>query len=127
MLARAGTFSRSLPTGGVRFKKGLRKMSLNVGNYSFEGPYTSTNSLQDRSGVYAIVCHSNGNYNLVDVGESANVRSRVEDHDRKSCWTKNCNSTLMVAVHYTPNLQQSGRRKIEQEIRDQYNPPCGER
>lgn len=101
-------------------------MSFNVGNYSFEGPYTSTNSLQDRSGVYVIVCHSGGNYSLVDVGESGTVKSRIESHDRKSCWNGNCNSTLNVAVLYTPNLQQTGRRKIEQEIRNQFNPPCGE-
>ncbi len=102
-------------------------MSLTVGKYTFEGPYKSTDNLKDRSGVYAIVCHSNDKYNLVDVGESAQVKSRVEDHDRKPCWTKNCNSTLKVAVYYTPNLQQSGRREIEQEIRDEYNPPCGEK
>jgi hypothetical protein len=102
-------------------------MSLNIGNYTFEGPYTSANSLKDRSGVYAIVCHSGGRYHLVDVGESATVRSRVENHDRTSCWNSNCNSTLMVAVFYTPNLQQPGRRQIEHEIMDQFNPPCGER
>jgi hypothetical protein len=33
----------------------------------------------------------------------------------------------MVAVLYTPHLQEAGRREIEQKIRDEYDPPCGKR
>lgn len=103
-------------------------MSITIGKYSFEGPYGSTNSLQDRSGVYAILDKRvDGKYYIVDVGESSQVKTRVENHDRKDCWQRNCRGTLHVAVLYTPNLQQPGRSEIEQEIRHQYNPPCGER
>lgn len=102
-------------------------MSITIGKYNFEGPYKNTESLQDKSGVYAILCHSGPKYNLVDVGESATVKSRVDSHDRKDCWKRNCSSTLEVAVLYTPNAQQAGRMVIEQELRDQYNPPCGQR
>lgn len=103
-------------------------MSIKIGKYTFEGPYTSTAKLDDRSGVYAILCQKDGNnHNLVDVGESAAVKSRVETHDRQACWRRNCNSTLTVAVYYTPNLQQPGRMAVEQEIRAQYDPICGKR
>ncbi|MBW1947585.1 MAG: hypothetical protein JRI33_06555 [Deltaproteobacteria bacterium] len=102
-------------------------MSIKIGKYTFEGPYTSTANLEDKSGVYAILCKKNEKYNLVDVGESATVKSRVETHDRKDCWQRNCNSTLTVAVYYTPGLKQPGRKAIELEIRDQYDPPCGKR
>lgn len=103
-------------------------MSITIAGYSFEGSYSSADSLEDRSGVYAILCKKdNGNYSLVDVGESATVKTRVETHERKSCWNKNCNSSLTVAVLYTPHLQQPGRIGIEQKIRNQYNPQCGER
>jgi len=101
-------------------------MSINIAGYTFEGPYTSTDNLEDKAGVYAILCHKGQNYLAVDVGESAKVKTRVETHDRKDCWRTNCKSTLAVAVHYTPNLQQAGRRKIEKEIREQHNWPCGE-
>ena len=53
------------------------------------------------------------------------MKTRVENHDRKSCWPHNCTGTITYAGHYTPNMQQSGRKVIEKEIRDQYNPPCG--
>lgn len=101
-------------------------MGITVGGYSFEGPYTSTNSLQDKAGVYAIHCYKDGKYYLLDVGESETVKSRVENHERKSCWQRNCPETITYSVYYTPNLDQEGRMKIEQEIRNQYNPPCGE-
>jgi hypothetical protein len=100
-------------------------MSLNVAKYPFEGPYSTTDNLQDKSGVYVIVGSSNGTHNPVDVGESSQVKSRIENHDRKSCWKRHCNQNLAVAVLYTPHLQQQGRMQIEQKIRDTYNFPCG--
>jgi hypothetical protein len=100
-------------------------MSITIGRYNFEGPYTKTNDLEDNSGVYAIHCYRDQKYYLVDVGESASVKTRVQNHDRADCWGRNCNGTLTVSVLYTPRLQQAGRREIEQEIRRQFNPNCG--
>jgi len=100
-------------------------MNITVGQYTFDGPYTLIGKLEDRSGIYAIHCYRGGKYYLIDVGESATVRSRVETHERKSCWQRNCSGTLTVSVYYTPHLQQVGRMQIEQEIRKQYDPPCG--
>ncbi len=102
-------------------------MSISVGRYTFDGPFKDTGSLEDRSGVYAIHDWRTSGYHLVDVGESAQVRTRVELHDRKPCWIGNKQGTLTVSVLYTPNAQQAGRMAIEQEIRHQYNPPCGDR
>ncbi len=105
-------------------------MSITIGEWTFDGPYllSETGHLEDRSGVYVILCPTQqGQYDVIDVGESAQVRTRVEAHDRKDCWKRHCKDTLYVAVLYTPNLQQPGRSEIEQEIRRQYTPPCGER
>jgi len=102
-------------------------MSIKIGRYNFEGPYTSTNSLEDRSGVYAIIDDRSGTLNLIDVGESATVKSRVEKHERESCWNRNRIGTLKVTVLYTLGMQQSGRMQIEQEIRNEFNPVCGVR
>jgi hypothetical protein len=105
-------------------------MSITIGRSTFEGPYalTETRRLKDRSGVYVILCLTGQNkFRVVDVGESSQVKTRVETHDRKDCWRRNCKGTLYVAVLYTPNSQQPGRSKIEQEIRQEDDPPCGER
>lgn len=102
-------------------------MSITIGKYQFDGPFSSTAFLEDRSGVYAIINRRNSGNHLVDVGESATVRSRVETHERQNCWQRHCQGKPGVAVYYTPHLQQAGRREIEQEIRHQYSVPCGER
>ena len=103
-------------------------MSIEIAGYRFEGPYESTSDLENRSGVYSILTPTgNSRYKIIDVGESATVRTRVEGHDRKSCWRRNANNgQIRYAAYYTPGLQQAGRKKIEQKIREQYNPPCGD-
>jgi hypothetical protein len=103
-------------------------LSINIGQWTFEGPYVNTSNLLDRSGVYVILClRADQKYYVIDVGESAQVKTRVENHGRKDCWERNCPGKLYVAVLYTPNLQQPGRADIEQKIRQQYSAPCGER
>jgi len=102
-------------------------MSIKIGQYQFDGPYTHTSSLHDKSGVYAILCEVAGKYSVIDIGESATVKSRIETHDRVDCWKRNCNGTLHIAVLYTPNKQSAGRMEIEQELRDTRELPCGKR
>lgn len=103
-------------------------MSITIGNYDFSGPFKSTSSLEDKGGIYAILTPSTANnYKVLDVGESGNVKSRVENHDRKSCWERNANSGgLSYAVYYTPGMTESERQKIEHEIREKSKPTCGE-
>ncbi|HOD17371.1 MAG TPA: hypothetical protein PKJ14_01835 [Candidatus Cloacimonadota bacterium] len=102
-------------------------MSIQLGKYSFEGPYPKTDLLQDKSGVYAILSWENNAYTVIDIGESATVKTRLDSHERFNCWERHCNGTIYYAVYYTPNMQQAGRMEIEQELRDKYNPICGER
>jgi len=71
-------------------------MAIRIGAYSFDGPYASTAQLVDRAGVHVILTLSWANqYQVVDVGESATVRSRIENHDRKSCWKSNVNRVVL--------------------------------
>jgi hypothetical protein len=100
-------------------------MSIEIGNYTFEGYYSSPTYLEDEPGLYAIFCRSFEKDVLLDVEESANVRSRAEDNEKSSCWRRNCPSALGYAVLYTPNLNEKKRKKIEVEIRDEHNPVCG--
>ena len=94
-------------------------MSLTIVGRNFQGPFSSTSSLEDKSGVYVIVTRRNSSekYTIVDVGESATVKTRVANHDRSNCWSRNNLDKLAVSVCYTPNLGQPGRKELEQEIR----------
>ncbi|MDI3548403.1 MAG: hypothetical protein PWR10_2055 [Halanaerobiales bacterium] len=102
-------------------------MSITIAGYKFTGPYTSTTKLKDKQGIYAILCLSDDQYKLLDIGESARVRSRVESHERMKCWQRNCSGTFAVAVYYTPHWTQIGRAELQQKIRELYNPPCGKK
>jgi len=87
------------------------------------GPYPieQADKLKNEPGVYTIWCRDT----LIDVGQSDNVRDRVMSHDRRECWNKNCKGRLEVAATYIKDEQE--RRRLEKEIREQYQPPCGER
>jgi len=97
-----------------------------------DGPYPidQANKLKNTPGVYTILCRSSSTSSrdtltLIDVGQSDNVRDRVMSHDRRECWNKNCKGRLEVAATYIKDEQE--RRRLEKEIREQYQPPCGER
>ena len=101
-------------------------MPIQILKYQFSGPYFSTSSLEDRSGVYIILKPESNSYSVIDVGESAALRSRIENHDRRPCWNLRAGyNNWQIAVYYTPQLQAPGRQQIEQELRQAYKPPCG--
>jgi len=101
-------------------------LTVTIAGYTFNGPYSSTGSIKDKSGVYAVLCKKDNKYFVVDVGESSTPKSRLDKHDRKGCWKRECtNGTIHYAIKYTPNLQQAGRMKVEQDIRAKINVPCG--
>ena len=101
-------------------------MAITIGKYNFEGPFTSTNDLRKQSGVYAILGRNTDSetWKVVDVGESGDVQERVASHDRADCWKRQGYRLLTVAAYY---CGERDRTRIEQELRAQYNPPCGDR
>lgn len=101
-------------------------MSISLAGHSFDGPHGSETSLRHTAGVYAIVDHRSSGYYVLDVGESSDVRHRVENHDRADCWRRNAGGAITYAAHYTPGVDAAGRRRIEAAVRVKYSPPCGD-
>ncbi|VGO12712.1 hypothetical protein PDESU_01266 [Pontiella desulfatans] len=101
-------------------------MGIQIGSYNFEGPYTSTSNLRNSSGVYSILGRNSEaeTWKVVDIGESQEVKERIENHDRKPCWQRRGYRTITVAAHYTSAAQ---RMRIEKELRAKFDPPCGKR
>jgi len=99
-------------------------MAIKLGKYSFTGPFESIDKLKDRSGIYAIVCKVGTEYFLIDIGESSKLRTRIENHDKKDYWMKNCNGKLIFYVRYTAFLKQQGRTLIEQELTELFGVDC---
>jgi hypothetical protein len=99
-------------------------MSICLGNYSFSGPVESIDKIKNLPGIYAIVCIVEGEYFLIDVGESSKLRTKIENHCKTECWTKNCKGQLAIFIHYTVLLKQRERIFIEQELRELFHPDC---
>lgn len=103
-------------------------MAIEFSGFSFEGPYTSTAYLKHQQGVYTILDKRwDGKWYVIDVGESEDVKDRVENHDRKLCWDRNRQGELGVAVLYTIGWSAAQRRTLEGQIRDSFSPACGVR
>jgi hypothetical protein len=104
-------------------------MAIRIGRYQAEGPFTTTDFLLERSGVYTILTKGDigSSWSVVDIGECHNVKMRIANHDRSACWSRFNRGTLACAVIYTPGKQKLGRIQIEQELRAQYSPSCGDR
>ena len=100
---------------------------ITISGYNFEGPYTNTASLAENAGVYAILTRrqANESWTVIDIGESTQVKSRIENHDRKTCWSRNSLGTVGAAVLYTPGWSSNQRRDLESSLRGQYAPACG--
>ena len=100
-------------------------MTINIINYTFDGPFSSENGLKNQSGVYVILGnHGSGSRQVVDVGESSDVKTRVSNHDRADCWKQQNYSNLTFAALYT---NEARRMEIENQLRGYFKPPCGER
>ena len=102
---------------------------ITIAGLDFDGPFTATSELKNQQGIYTILDkRSDEKWHMLDVGESTEVKNRVESHDRADCWRKNAKGSLAVAVFYTTGWSDSKRREKESEIRKQYGPlPCGDR
>ena len=101
-------------------------MSIRLKGYTADGLYGNADGLKNASGVYVILGR-NGDaetWKVVDVGESSDVNNRVATHDRSDCWKRRGYRTYGVAVIYCNAAQ---RMQIERELRNQFDPPCGDR
>ncbi len=101
-------------------------MSIKIGDYNFDGPFDSTSDLRHKSGVYAILGRDSEDkkWQVVDIGESKDVKDRVENHDREDCWEAQDYEILGYAAYF---CTKSRREIIETILRRKYNPPCGDR
>jgi hypothetical protein len=99
-------------------------LTVQIGDYAFDGPFKSTDSIEDKSGIYAVLHYKEGKCYLLDIGESSKIKAVIEEHDRKE-WEKNSKGSIEYSVYYTPKLKKDDRKEIEMKIRATYRPPCG--
>jgi hypothetical protein len=99
-------------------------MAIHLGKYSFSGPLGSTDKVKERSGVFAVVCKSDMEFFLMDVGEGSKLRTTIEKQDEKDCWRNSCSGQILIFVHYTSFSTKQERNFIVQELKDLFDPAC---
>ena len=109
-------------------------MSIKISEHPFEGPHPCSGNflrrLRRSPGVYVILGLNHGNrWEVIDVGESRDIRNRIVSHERGACWRAQNLANLSVAVLYTDRspyrYNEHRRMRLEARIRREYNPPCG--
>jgi len=102
---------------------------MEIGRWNFEGPWEQASNLINAQGLYAVLGRNSSwdTWTVIDIGQSSDVRNRVENHDRADCWSRQGFTVLAVAVLYTLGWTEAQRLRIEQELRQQYSPACGVR
>ncbi len=104
--------------------------NLSIGGYSFKCVSLSDADFNDIAAIYVIICvDSYGKWVVLDVGQSGEVGSRIDSHERKKCWQQYCsNGSIWVCVHKMPSSQysKSDRLEREKELRNKLDPKCGE-
>ena len=96
---------------------------MQIEGYKFSGPYYHTRRFnRDFGCVYVIL---NPRNQIVDVGETEDINSRIINHERKMCWYQNNVNETGLYVYVSED--QNFRRLLEKLIRTKYKPLCGDR
>ena len=95
---------------------------MQILSYNFDGPYDPDRRfIESFCAVYTII---DTRTKIIDVGETGDINGRFPNHDRKPCWM--ANGTGILELYIYKESSEEKRRQIESEIRNVYNPPCGE-
>lgn len=99
-------------------------MSLEIGWFSFDGPFEQLEELRSEAGVFAVLAEIDGRYDMLDVDEGEDLRHAAGEHERRTCWEEHAGGPLRYVVYYLPAEAPEAREKIVREIRMQYKMAC---
>ena len=103
---------------------------ISIEGYSFVCVPLSQSDFNDIAAIYAIVCvKEDRSWFVLDVGQSGEVGSRIDSHDRKECWKEYCpTGNIWVCVHKMPSSTYTKDDRLEREriVRYKTSPNCGE-
>jgi len=106
-------------------------VDLNIGGYPFRCVPLSGADFYDIAAVYVIICvNPNSTYNVIDIGQTGQLGTRIDSHDRQECWNNKCPTlNIWVCVYPMPTREFSEKKRteVEQELRTRFGPPCGQR
>jgi len=85
----------------------------------------------DIAAIYIIICvASDGSWTIIDIGQSGELGTRIDSHDRQDCWRRKChNGNIWVCVYPMPTKTYSkqDRLDVEHSLRSKHTNLCGSR
>jgi hypothetical protein len=100
-------------------------MAIQLEDLVYEGPYPYFTKLKKEPGIWVVLTVSGKEaYDIVDVGQSDNVRNSVMRHPHSECWQKTAISGIEFAAHYTDTLDAKERDAVVEALRLKYKPKC---
>ena len=90
-------------------------MTILIGALEFIGPLQDLSSLCDQPGIYAVLCESNGEFELVEMSDADRVREQLICHPEREFWNSE-GLKLSFAVHYTLDLTEQERYEIKEAL-----------
>ena len=87
-------------------------MSVYIGHRAFAGPFRSLEQVVDKAGVYALVTPAARGFRVLEVNQSANLRSALA-----LSLAGQAGDEAQMAVLYTPGVQRTGRLRLVDKIR----------
>jgi hypothetical protein len=95
-------------------------MSILIGALEFDGPHFDFDCLSDEAGIYAVVCQTGEEFELVELGDAEHIRESLLHHPDRHSWMDNCEN-LAVAVHYTTDITAPERQEIRRNLEEEYD------
>jgi len=91
-------------------------------NKKFEGPVTSLNDLQNKPGVYIVICEAYGitPFRVLNAGAAEDVKEKLNTKKKKNFLKKSNVKDLKYLVRYEKNSNE--RINLVKEIRKQIHP-----
>lgn len=90
-------------------------MSITMGNYEFEGPY-SIETVENRAGVYVILSAQGAEVDMLELGQARELRTALQTNRHYPQWQSQT-PAAEIFIHYTPAVLEPRRKAIEREIR----------
>jgi hypothetical protein len=97
-------------------------MTIVIGALEFLGPLNDIDSLSDVPGIYAVLCESKGELELIEMGDAECVRECIAAHPDRNFWNDEA-MDISFAVHYTSDLSHDERREIKECLDREFDDP----
>lgn len=96
-------------------------MTVLIGSWEFEGPFSQSNELRAEPGLCAILHNDNGNMELVEIEETDSVKKFISKHSKYHFSDRMPTDKFAVAVYYCSDLTSSLRQGLIDEVLKEFD------